>query len=255
MNYFMGTAPEHKHDITFDLSRVNKNLLFSFADLNIISYMAYTLTTKWGSFKYQKPIALVIASMLFLSGVSLLNGNIPVLILYYFFGSQGDCFCNSPWYITAFGFLVVLLSLFIFYLLIINWRKEVYLKLFYEVQLAVNAFFTGLTMRLNTVDTQVLEQHHTEAHAAYLQALKFVYENATLLDDETDKDCTKLLHAIGLKIIDFKTHIKGIESNSPGKLNYDPHQANSGLAAEMEHIRDLYKKIKSDLRRKNRYKL
>lgn len=112
--------------------------------------MAYTLTTKYGTFKYQKPIALTIATTIFLSGLNLLNGNLLYLIIYAIAKEQQQPLCDTPWYIFLIGFLLVALSLFVFYLLIVNWRIEVYSKLFYQLQKVTNSYGMAHIWRMRT---------------------------------------------------------------------------------------------------------
>lgn len=216
--------------------------------------MAIELTTPWGTFKYQKPIALGIATTLFFSGVSLLNGNFSLLLISYLLTNSQEL--QQPWYLNLFGFLVVLLSLYLYYLLIINWRKEIYSKLYFNVQKAVNAIATAHNLQLHTIDIAKLSEHHTAAYTAYRTATSFIHEHGNILDEETDKRTLELMALVAKQIQHLHFHIQMLQKNKDlGTMSYDPNEGNKICKEEIQDLKTAYIAVKAQLRKKERFRL
>ena len=214
--------------------------------------MAITLTTQWGTFKYQKPIALTIASLIFLSGINLLNGNLLYLIIYLFSKNQNSQLCDSPWYIYFTGFSLIAVSIFLFYLLITNWRIEVYSKLYYQLQKVTNTYGTAHRTRLSTYDEAKLRPLHAQSYQAYLDAKTFLDENAATLDVDVDSKFGTLLLKIANLIIDLDYYIK--KANQHTK-DYDPVEVNKIADEDFKKAIDDYEDLKTIVRKKEKFKL
>ena len=214
--------------------------------------MAITLTTQWGTLKYQKPIALSIASLIFLSGINILNGNLLYLIVYLFTKDQSSQLCDNPWYIYLVGFTLIAVSLLLFYLLITNWRIEVYSKLYYHLQKVTNTYGTAHRTRLSTYDETKLRPLHAKSYQNYLKAKTFLDENSASLDPEVDEKFGELLLKIAKLIIDLDYYIK--KANQHTK-DYDPVAVNKIADKDFEEVMDGYKNLKTIVRKKEKFKL
>lgn len=214
--------------------------------------MAYTLTTQYGTFKYQKPIALTIATTIFLSGLNLLNGNLLYLIIYAFAKEEQQPLFDTPWYIYLMGFSLIALSMFVFYLLIINWRIEVYSKLFYQLQKVTNTYGTAHIRRMRTYSGEILIPLHTEAYQAYREAKQFLDENSATVDQEVDELFSKLLLEIGRLIEDLDYYIK---QSNPLSSDFSPNDANIGANEDYVKVLEKYRALKLLVRKRERFKL
>lgn len=214
--------------------------------------MAYTLTTKYGSFKYQKPIALTIATTIFLSGLNLLNGNLFYLIIYALFRQENQPICDTPWYIYFLGLVLIAIALFLYYLLIINWRIEVYSKLFYQLQKVTNTYGTAHRIRMETFDEVRLRPLHTASYDAYLEAKTFLDENSATIDEEVDDKFSKILIEIAKLIQNLDYYIK---NSNPMQNGWNPQDANDGVQEDYREIISEYKILKSIIRKRERLKL
>ena len=75
---------------------------------------------------FRRGIVFTVASLIFASGINLVNGNIFLALISIVNKQIFEDTTNDYGFIV--GILLILISLFLFYLIIINWRIEIYSK-------------------------------------------------------------------------------------------------------------------------------
>lgn len=213
--------------------------------------MALELTTKWGTFKYSKPISLTIASTIFLCSVNLINGNLLYLIVYIFTDRKENPPCDTPVYIYIIGLALIFLSLYLFYLLITNWRIEVYSKLYFHLQKAMNTYGTAHRIRMSSTNGARLMPLQVNSYGAYVEAKTFLDENGTSLDPQIEDDAGKLIRLVGEMAYDLDVYI----INSNNGSGYQPHITNKFIQDEFGSAIELYNDLKLTIRKKEKLKL
>jgi hypothetical protein len=217
--------------------------------------LPFKISTKWITIEvYRRGIVFIVASLLFTSGINMCNDNILLALISIankqIYNIDSD---NSALYI---GLLLILISLFLFYLLIINWRKEIYSKVFLEVRRAVNSFGTAWRTRIRYASSTTLRQLHTTAHADYQAGVTFLRNNQTLIDTECYNKAWELLNKIGEEIIELDVYINSLAKIENGEIiNYNPEQANSSSETFIQTIIDLDKDFVKLIKEKEKYRI
>lgn len=115
------------------------------------------IKTKWISIKiYRKSIVFSVANILLASGVMLCTENIIISLLSIINESLGN---QTPRNMSMyFGSGLISVSLFLYYLLITNWRKDIYSKVFNKIQSVMNSFGTAWNHRIYQSSSQILRE-------------------------------------------------------------------------------------------------
>lgn len=212
------------------------------------------IATKWFTIEiYRRGIVFSVASILFLSGVNLCNDNVVIALISIFnkqiFNKDSDS------YGLFVGLFLILISLFLFYLLIINWRKEIYSEVFKVVRRSVDSFGTTWRVRLRCADADYLRPLHQKAQEQYEKALSFINENQTLIDNDTYSLAWHLLNVIAEEILQLDIYIARLtETSFSDGFHFDPNKANRETVEEIDKINSLNKEFVSHIREKEKYK-
>lgn len=215
----------------------------------------FKISTKWINIEvYRRGIVFTVASLLLTSGVTLCNENIILALISIvnkqLFNVETN---NCPIYI---GFILILISLFLFYLLIINWRKEIYSNVFREVIKVVDAFGTAYRARVRSASAQTLRELHSKAHAEYVSGFQFLRENQTLIDSECYEKAWELLNIIGEEIIELDAYVNNLTKIENGEIiNYDPETANKSSQTFIQTIVIQQKDFVELIKEKEKYRI
>lgn len=217
--------------------------------------LPFKISTKWITIEvYRRGIVFTVATILLTSGVTLCNENILIALISIIniqvFNAESN---NLSLFI---GFTLILISLFLFYLLIINWRKEIYSKVFLEIRKSLDSFGTAWRTRIRYASSITLRELHSKAHNDYLSGFNFLRDNQTLIDVECYEKAWELLNKIGEEIIELDTYIKElakIENNEQN--NYDPEKANKASQTFIDTISELYKEFVEIIKEKEKYRI
>jgi hypothetical protein len=172
--------------------------------------LPFKITTKWITIEvFRRGIVFSVATILLTSGVTLCNEEIIIALISIL--NKNIFNTSSDNYSLFVGLFLILISLFLFYLLIINWRKEIYSKLFVEMRKAIDAFGTTWRTRIRYHSSFSLRPLHTLAYDSYLSTLQFLNENQTIIDVETYDKAWKILNEIAEEITYFDFYIKELE--------------------------------------------
>lgn len=213
--------------------------------------LPFKLSTKLFTLEiYRRGVVFTVASILLTAGVSLCNENILVAL---FSDQFFDTNCNN--YSLFVGLFLILISLFLFYLLIINWRKEIYTKTFLEIRKAADSFGNSWRARLKFASTETLRDLHTKAYGGYRAALDFIRDNQTVLDVETYDKSWELLDLIGHEIIQLDVYIEALNEEIDRAFTFDPEKSNEEAAKEIKIINEKYREFVELIMRKERYRL
>lgn len=216
----------------------------------------FKLQTKFFTLEiYRRGIVFTIASLLFLSGVNLCNGNIFVLLISII---NKEAFNeDTSEYGFSVGIFLILLSLFLFYLLIINWRIEIYSECFRKVRKSVDAYGTALNVRYTTMNVETLRKNHKICQGQYIETSEYLNENETNLDSETYNTAIELNNKIGELIIEFDTYINEVEkiNKNGGMKYYNPDLANKETRNDVKLVRKKLDEFVSLIKKKERFKI
>lgn len=217
--------------------------------------LPFKISTKWISIEvYRRGIVFSVATILLTSGVTLCNENILIALISTInkqvFNAEG----NNLALFT--GFTLILISLFLFYLLIINWRKEIYSTLFLEIRKAVDSFGTARRTRIRYASSTTLRELHSKAHNDYLSGFNFLRDNQTLIDVECYEKAWELLNKIGEEIIELDVYIKELTKiKNNEQSDYDPEEANKASQTFIDTISELYKEFVEIIKEKEKYRI
>lgn len=217
----------------------------------------FKITTKWITIEvYRRGIVFTVASLLLPSGVALCNQTLLLALLTASNEVLFNVQCgNHSLYV---GLFLILVSLFLFYLLIINWRKEIYSKVFYRVQKSVDALGTSWRARIRYASPVMLMPLFSESQEKYEEAASFVRENQTLIDVETYQEAWSLLNKVGEENIQLRHYIGKLEKIETGEISmgdYNPELANKATEEYMDDIKNQYKSFVSLIKRKEKYRI
>lgn len=203
---------------------------------------------------FRRGIVFTIASLIFASGVNLVNGNIFLALISIF--NQEVFNKNSNDYGFWVGNLLILLSLFLFYLIIINWRIEIYSKTFRQLRKCFDKFGTLNNHRAHYASSETLRKLHIEAYNEYKKTVDFLGENQTFLDTKTYDEAIDLNFEIGKKFIEFDTYIKEVKKiENEIKTDYNPHTANRDLSNETELLKSQFIAFAELIKDKEKFKI
>ncbi len=216
--------------------------------------LPFKISTKWITIEvYRRGIVFTVASLLLTSGVIMCNENILLALISIVNNQVFNASDNTALYI---GFLLILISLFLFYLLIINWRKEIYSNVFLEVRKAVDSFGTAWRARVRHASPSTLRELHTKAHSDYQDGFNFIRDNQTLIDIECYNKTWELLNKVGEEIIELDTYINCLTKIENGEaVDYDPKLANESSSTFVQTIVDLHKEFVELIREKEKYRI
>jgi hypothetical protein len=217
--------------------------------------LSYKISTKWITIEvYRRGIVFSVATILLTSGVTLCNENILLALLSILNKQVFNIESNNLSLII--GFTLILISLFLYYLLIINWRKEIYSKVFLEVRKAVDSFGTAWRTRVRFASSTTLRELHSKAHTDYLSGLNFLRDNQTLIDVECYEKAWDLLNKIGEEIIELDVYIKELQKiEKNGQGDYELEKANKLSQTLIQIISELYNEFVLIIKEKEKYRI
>jgi hypothetical protein len=217
--------------------------------------LPFKISTKWITIEvYRRGIVFTVATILLTSGVTLCNENVLIALISIINKQVFNAESNNLGLLI--GFALILISLFLFYLLIINWRKEIYSKVFVEVRKAVDSFGTAWRTRIRYASSKTLRELHSKAHNDYLTAFNFLRDNQTLIDVKCYDKAWELLNKIGEEIIELDTYIKELAKIENNEQNdYDPEKANKSSQIFIDTISELYKEFVAIIKEKEKYRI
>jgi len=214
---------------------------------------------EYGKFKieiFRRGIVFTIASLIFASGINLINGNIFLALISIFNKQLFNDDTNEYGFFV--GVFLLILSIFLFYLIIINWRIEIYSKTFVELRKTLDKYGTAINFRLSYASYSELEKLHLEAYEQYKKTVNFLSENQTNLDIETYNSARELNFNIGRKFTELSTYInqiKKIENKEKTDFGYNPELANKGISDELEDLRMQMNEFVSLIKEKEKFKI
>ncbi|PZV75490.1 hypothetical protein CLV31_1312 [Algoriphagus aquaeductus] len=217
--------------------------------------LPFKISTKWITIEvYRRGIVFTVASILLTSGVTLCNEKILMALISII---NKQVFNSEPNNLALFiGFTLIVISLLLFYLLIINWRKEIYSKVFLEIRKAVDSFGTAWRTRIRYASSTSLRELHTQAYNDYLSGFNFLRDNQTIIDVECYEKAWELLNKIGEEILELDTYIKVLEKKENNEsINYDPEKANKESQRYVDVIIQLYKEFVIIIKEKEKYRI
>lgn len=217
--------------------------------------LPFKITTKWITIEvFRRGIVFSVASILLTSGVSLCNEEIIIALISIFNNQIFHNDCDN--YSLFVGLFLILVSLFLFYLLIINWRKEIYSKLFIEMRKAIDSFGTTWRTRIRYASSATLRPLHTKAYSDYTTSLQFLYENQTLIDVETYDRALGFLNLIGEEILYFDNYIRDLEKKELDiSHNFDPNRANRETEEKIAEITEQFRGFVDLIKIKEKYRI
>jgi hypothetical protein len=215
----------------------------------------FRLKTKYFKLEiFRRGLVFTIASLIFASGVNLVNGNIFLAFLSIFNKQVFNEDSNE--YGFWVGLFLILLSLFLFYLIIINWRIEIYSKTFVQLRRCLDKYGTAINHRAHYENSEKLRKLHTEAYKEYTKTVEFLNENQTNLDVKTYNSAVNLNYKIGQKFIELDVYIKElnkIENNIA--TPYNPQLANKELPREINELKDELHNFVQLIKEKEKFKI
>ena len=215
----------------------------------------FKLQTKYFTLEiFRRGIVFTIASFIFASGINLINGNIIIAVISIFNKQILKVDSNEFGFII--GIFLLLLSLFLFYLIIINWRIEIYSKVFIQIRKTADKYVEAMNNRVSLSKSSELKSLHKEGYAEYRNTVQFLGENQTNLDVETYTLAWELNKKIGEKYSDFDCFIKEaekIENNIHTSYNLDT--SNIGINKEVDEIVQLHKDFVNIIKEKEKFKI
>jgi len=164
---------------------------------------------------FRRSIVFSVATLIFASGINLVNGNIFLALISIYNKQLFNEDSNE--YGFWVGVILLIISLFLFYIIIINWRIEIYSKTFIQLRKGYEKFGTLINHRIQYDNSKKLRELHTDAYDEYKNTVTFLGENQTLLDIETYNAAVDFNHNIGLKFTEFDTFIKQSELIEKGE--------------------------------------
>lgn len=215
----------------------------------------FKISTKFITIEiFRRGIIFSIASILLTSGVSLCNEEIIIALISIVNKQLFHQDCEN--YSLFVGVFLILISLFLFYILIINWRKEIYSKVFVEVRKAVDALGTSWRSRIRGASPETLKPLHENAQTAYENGFNFIRDNQAVLDVQTYDTAWNLLNLVGEEIIQLSVYIRDFEKqNESSSHGFDPELANRETEPEMAKIAADYRSFVELIRKKEMYRL
>ncbi|MDN4011966.1 hypothetical protein QX233_05815 [Chryseobacterium gambrini] len=203
---------------------------------------------------FRRGIVFTIASLLLVSGANLVNGNI-FLALISIFNKQVFNEDNNE-YGFWIGIILILFSLFLFYLIIINWRIEIYSKTFIQLRKCLDKYGTAINHRLYYYYSEKIRTLHTEAYNEYLKTVNFLSENQTNLDIQTYEAAVDLNSNIGKKFLELDVYIKEINKiENNVDTQYNPQLANRELIREIDELKNQMDSFASLIKKKEKFKI
>ena len=203
---------------------------------------------------FRRGIVFTIASILFASGVNLCNGNIFLLLISIF---NKQVFKED---VAEYGFWVgvtlIPISLFLFYLIIINWRIEIYSQVFLQVRKTIDVYGTVVNHRYHYIGSEKLRSLQQKAHESYVKTVEFLNENQTNLDIETYNLARGINNKIGESILEFDFYIKEVEKiELNGQGEYDLSLSNKALKDEVSDITEDFNNFVLVIKEKEKFKI
>lgn len=214
-----------------------------------------TIKTKYFTLEiFRRGIVFTIGSLLLASGVNLVNGNVFLALISIFNKQVFNEDSNE--YGFAFGIVLISLSLFLFYLIIINWRIEIYSKTFIQLRKCLDKYGTAMNHRLHYLNSEKMRILHTEAYNEYIKTVDFLYENQTNLDIQTYEAALDLNFNIGRKFVELDVYINEINKIENGlEILYSPELANKELPREIDELKNQMNNFASLIKEKEKFKI
>lgn len=203
---------------------------------------------------FRRGMVFTIASILFASGVNLCNGNIFLLIISIVNQQVFDKDSNE--YGFWVGLVLILISLFLFYLIIINWRIEIYSKTFVQLRKTLDKYGTAFNHRTHYINSEKLRELHNDAYEEYKKTVHFLSKNQTYLDIEIYELALDINFEIGKLIIELDAYIKEIikiENNL--ETSYNPDLANKSVSNDVERIKNQFNEFVLIIKQKEKFKI
>jgi hypothetical protein len=213
------------------------------------------LETKYFTLEiFRRGIIFTVASLLFASGVNLVNGNILLVIISIF--NKQIFKEDTIEYGFIVGLILILISLFLFYLIIINWRIEIYSKTFIQLRKCLSKYVTVINFRTQFANSEKLRQLHTEAYNEYIKTVDYLHENQTNLDIETYNSAVRLNTNIGSKFIELDIYIKELNKlENKIETDYRPHLANKEIPNDLDKLRHELNEFVDLIKKKEKFKM
>ncbi|MFW0737813.1 hypothetical protein [Flavobacterium sp. T12S277] len=203
---------------------------------------------------FRRGIVFTIASALFASGVNLCNGNI-ILLIVSIFNKQVFNEENNEYGFWV-GLILIVISLFLFYLIIINWRIEIYSKTFLQLRRTFDKYGTAINHRTSYASSTKLRELHTEAYESYKNTVEFLNENQTYLDIETYNLARNINFNIGSQFIELDIYIKEVcKIENDVKTDYRPELANKALTGDIEDLKEKFNEFVTIIKQKEKFKI
>lgn len=203
---------------------------------------------------FRRGMVFTIASVLFASGVNLCNGNIFLLIISIVNQQVFDKDANE--YGFWVGLFLLLISLFLFYLIIINWRIEIYSKTFLRLRKTLDKYGTAFNYRTHYINSQKLRELHSDAYEEYKNTVHFLNENQTYLDIEIYEFAQDINFKIGKLIIELDVYIKEIvKIENDNETSYDPELANKSVSNDVDRIKNQFNEFVLIIKQKEKFKI
>ncbi|WP_428225508.1 hypothetical protein [Flavobacterium sp.] len=203
---------------------------------------------------FRRGIVFTVASLIFASGVNLVNGNIFLALISIFNKQVFNEDSNE--YGFWVGLILILLSLFLFYLIIINWRIEIYSKTFVQLRRCLDKYGTAINHRVHYANSEKLRKLHIEAYEEYIKTGEFLNENQTNLDLKTYDAAVDLNYNIGKKFTELDTYIKEINKiENKIETPYNPELANKEMPREIDDLKNELDDFVALIKEKERFKI
>jgi len=203
---------------------------------------------------FRRGMVFTIASILFASGVNLCNGNIFLLLISIVNQKVFDKDANE--YGFWVGLFLLLISLFLFYLIIINWRIEIYSKTFLQLRKTLDKYGTAFNHRTHYVKSEKLRELHSVVYEEYKNTVHFLNENQTYLDIEIYELAQDINFEIGKLIIELDVYIKEIvKIENDNETSYDPELANKSVSNDVERIKNQFNEFVLIIKQKEKFKI
>lgn len=215
----------------------------------------FKIKTKYFTLEiFRRGIVFTVASLLLASGVNQVNGNIFLALISIFNKQVFNEDSNE--YGFWVGIFLILLSLFLFYLIIVNWRIEIYSKTFVQLRKCIDKYGTVINHRLHYITSEKLSSLHIDAYNEYLKTVDFLNENQTNLDVATYDAAVNLNYNIGRKFVEIDIYIKEIKKiENNKKTQYNPELANRELPREVDELVKQMDDFVSLIKEKERFKI
>jgi len=217
--------------------------------------LPFKLKTKYFTLEiFRRGIVFTVASLLFASGVNLVNGNIFLVLISVVNKHVFDKCLND--YGFWVGIVLILISLFLFYLIIINWRIEIYSKIFIQLRKLVDKYGTLINYRLSYFSSEKLNELRSDLYLEYQNTLKFINENQTNLDIETFQEAIELCHKIGKSFEEFVIYneeLSKFEKNIDSPYSLD--LANKELRKDLKDFYISFNQFVEIIKQKEKFKI